>query len=186
MKTTGCLYLLIILFTFNSYSLEAQKMHIKSSNISFFSDGLLEDIAAVNTASQAILNLVDGTFVLRIPITSFEFPNQLMQEHFNENYMESTKYPKATFSGMIENIGMVEVTTDGTYSCSVSGKLSMKDVTKEVSTTATFTVKGGIVNAKAVFNVNPADYNVEIPRTVINKISDNIKISIDADYAHQH
>ena len=57
MKTTGCLYLLIILFTFASYSLEAQKMRISSSTISFFSDGLLDDIAAVNTARQALLNL---------------------------------------------------------------------------------------------------------------------------------
>ena len=102
MKKIGSLYLLIILFTFANYSLEAQKIGIKSSTISFFSDGLLEDIAAVNTASQAILNLVDGAFVLRIPITSFEFPNQLMQEHFNENYLESEKFPTATFKGKLD------------------------------------------------------------------------------------
>ncbi len=102
MKKIGNAYLLMFIFIFLSFNLEAQKMRIKSSTISFFSAGLLEDIAAVNTASQAILNLVDGAFVLRIPITSFEFPNQLMQEHFNENYLESEKFPVATFKGKLD------------------------------------------------------------------------------------
>lgn len=174
----------IITLAFRQHSGGVYKTN--TGNISFFSHTPVEDIAAENHKVKTAFSSANGKLQFSVLIKDFEFEKALMQEHFNENYMESTKYPKATFSGMIENIGMVEVTTDGTYTCSVSGKLTMKDVTKEVSTTATFTVKGGIVNAKAVFNVNPADYNVKIPRTVINKISDNIKISIDADYAHQH
>ncbi|MFB1004701.1 MAG: YceI family protein [Bacteroidia bacterium] len=174
----------IITFAFSQHSGGVYKTN--TGNISFFSHTPVEDIAAENHKVKTAFSSANGKLQFSVLIKDFEFEKALMQEHFNENYMESTKYPKATFSGTIENIDAVKVTTDGTYTSKVSGKLTMKDVTKEVSTSATFTVKGGVVNAKAVFNVNPADYNVKIPRTVINKISDNIKISINADYAHQH
>ena len=157
-----------------------------TGNISFFSHTPVEDIAAENHKVKTAFSSANGKLQFSVLIKDFEFEKALMQEHFNENYMESTKYPKATFNGIIENINTIKTTTQGIYAAKVSGKLTMKNVTKQVSTTATFTVKKDIVNAKAVFNVNPADYNVKIPKTVINKISDNIKISIDADYAHQH
>ncbi len=157
-----------------------------TGNISFFSRTPIEDIAAENHKVKTAFSSVNGKLQFSVLIKDFEFEKALMQEHFNENYMESTKYPKATFNGIIEDINIVEVSKNGTYTSKVSGKLTIKNVTKEVSATATFSVKGDIVNAKAVFNVNPSDYNVKIPRAVINKISDNIKISIDADYTHQH
>ena len=100
--------------------------------------------------------------------------------------MESTTYPKATFDGTISSISTIDLGKDGTYTSPVVGKLNIKDVTKDVTTLGTFTVKNGLVNAKATFNLNPYDYNVSIPKMVAPKISDSIKISIDIDYTHQH
>jgi len=100
--------------------------------------------------------------------------------------MESTKYPKSTFNGTIDKIANINFSKDGTYTSPVSGKLTIKDVTKDVATTGTFIVKGSTVNAKAVFNINPRDYNVSIPKAVANKIAQELKISVDVDYVHQH
>jgi polyisoprenoid-binding protein YceI len=109
-----------------------------------------------------------------------------MQDHFNENYMESTTYPKATFNGEIESISSIDFDKDGTYSSKVNGKLTIKDITKDVATTGSFTVKDGMVNANATFNLNPYDYNVKIPKMVAPKISESIKITINSDYIHRH
>ena len=164
----------------------AQRFVTRDAQISFLSETPLEDIQAESLAASAIFDMATGELAFQAPILSFHFPKALMEEHFNENYMESTKYRTATFSGTITDIAKIKVSTDGTYTSQVTGKLTIKDVTKEVATTGTFTVKGGVVNAKAAFNLNPSDYNVKIPRTVMNKISDDIKISIDADYKHLH
>ncbi|MBT6234618.1 YceI family protein [Bacteroidia bacterium] len=157
-----------------------------TGTIDFFSHTPVEDISAVNHKVKTAFSSANGKIQFSVLIKDFEFEKALMQEHFNENYMESTKYRTATFSGTITDIAKIKVSTDGTYTSQVTGKLTIKDVTKEVATTGTFTVKGGVVNAKAAFNLNPSDYNVKIPRTVMNKISDDIKISIDADYKHLH
>jgi polyisoprenoid-binding protein YceI len=87
---------------------------------------------------------------------------------------------------MIENIAAVNTGTDGTYTSNVTGKLTIKDVTKEVSAQGAFTVKNGVVNAKTTFVINPEDYNITIPKTVASKISKEIKITVDADYRHAH
>lgn len=183
-STLALATLAILTFAFTNHSGGVYKTN--TGTISFFSHTPVEDIAAENHKVKTAFSSANGKLQFSVLIKDFEFEKALMQEHFNENYMESTTYPKATFNGTIEDIAAVKVMTNGTYTSKVSGKLTMKDVTKDVSTTATFTVKGGIVNAKADFNVNPADYNVKIPKTVINKISDNIKVSIDANYTHQH
>jgi polyisoprenoid-binding protein YceI len=157
-----------------------------TGNINFFSHTAVEDIAADNHKVKTAFDSESGKIQFSVLIKDFEFPKALMQEHFNENYMESTKYPKSTFSGTIDNMSAINLAKDGTYKSTVSGKLTMKDVTKEVSSMATFTVKGGVINAKASFNVNPTDYHIDIPKTVTAKISDEIKVSIDADYTHAH
>jgi polyisoprenoid-binding protein YceI len=87
---------------------------------------------------------------------------------------------------LIENIDAIKTGENGTYTSNVTGKLTIKDVTKEVSAQGTFTVKNGVVNAKTTFVINPEDYNIEIPKTVAGKISKEIKITVDADYRHAH
>lgn len=174
----------LAMFAFTTHSGGVYKTN--SGNISFFSHTPVEDIQAENHTVKSAFSSANGRLQFSVVIKDFEFKKALMQEHFNENYLESDQYPKATFNGMIQNMAEVKVNENGTYTSPVNGKLTIKDVTKDVKTTATFTVTEGVVNAKADFNINPSDYNIEIPKATIGKISDNIKVSIDADYTHKH
>ena len=105
-----------------------------------------------------------------------------MQEHFNENYVEGDKFPKASFDGKFDNVAAINFTKDGTYQTTVSGKLTIKDKTNTVSVPGTVTVKGTSVNTKATFKILLADYNVSIPSVVKDKINKEIEIRVDMDY----
>ncbi len=157
-----------------------------TGNINFFSHTSVEDISADNHKVKSAFDATSGKIQFSLLIKDFEFKKALMQEHFNENYLESTKFPKAKFNGNISNVSAIDFSKNGKYSSPVSGKLTIKDVSKTVNTIATFTVNGGVVNGKASFKVNPEDYNIEIPKLVVNKISKDIKISIDVDFRHKH
>ena len=174
----------LVVFGFTNHSGGIYKSN--TGNIGFFSHTAVEDIKADNHKVKTAFDATSGKMQFSVAIKDFKFEKALMQEHFNEKYMESTKYPRSTFNGTIDNVSAIKFDTDGTYTSTVSGKLKIKDVTKQVSTTGTFVVKGGKVNAKATFNVNPEDYNVKIPRVVRDRISNNLKISVDVDYVHAH
>jgi polyisoprenoid-binding protein YceI len=172
--------------TFGFKSHEGGVYKSNTGNINFYSHTAVEDISGDNHKVKTAFDATSGKMQYSVLVKDFEFEKALMQEHFNENYMESTKYPKSTFNGTIDKIANINFSKDGTYTSPVSGKLTIKDVTKDVATTGTFIVKGGTVNAKAVFNINPRDYNVSIPKAVANKIAQELKISVDVDYVHQH
>lgn len=156
-----------------------------TGKINFFSSTPVEDIKADNNKVKSAFNSETGDIQFSALIKDFQFDKALMQEHFNENYMESNKYPKSTFAGKIEKIASIDMHKPGTYKSNVSGKLTIKDVTKDVSTLGTFTVQEGHkVNGKATFVINPEDYNIKIPKLVSNKISREIKITVDVDYVH--
>jgi hypothetical protein len=170
------------------YAFTTHKGGIYKSNtgkINFFSSTPVEDIKADNNKVKSAFNSENGDIQFSVLIKDFQFEKALMQEHFNENYMESNKYPKATFSGKIEKISSIDLHQKGTYKSKVSGKLKIKDITKEVSTNGTFTVKENHkVNGKATFIINPEDYNIKIPKVVSKKISREIEITVDVDYVH--
>jgi polyisoprenoid-binding protein YceI len=180
--TLAIICLGMVAFTYHSGGI----FKTNTGNINVFSHTPIEDITADNHKVKTAFDGTSGKLQFSALIKDFEFPKALMQEHFNENYMESTKFPKATFNGMIKNIVAVNTSQEGTYMSNVTGKLTIKDVTKEVSAQGTFTVKNGVVNAKTTFVINPEDYNIEIPKTVAGKISKEIKITVDADYRHAH
>ncbi len=186
MKTRYILILLLAFFSIAATHHDGGLYSTNTANIHFFSHTDVEDIEADNHKAKAAFDAKSGKIQFSLLIKDFKFEKALMQEHFNENYMESTKYPRATFSGQIEDIEDIELNTDGTYSSTISGKLTIKDVTKEISTSGTFKVQGEEVNGKASFIVNPEDYNINIPRIVSKKISREIKVSIDANFAHNH
>ena len=175
-------FLAIQAFTHHS----AEKYSSNTGNITFFSHTDVEDIKAENHKVKSVFLSSSGKIQFLVNIKDFVFPKALMQEHFNENYMESDEFPRSSFDGMIEDIAKINFGKDGTYTSNVKGKLTIKDVTKEVSTTATFTVKGENVNGKAKFNVNPEDYNIDIPDVVRDKIAKELEITVDIDYSHSH
>jgi hypothetical protein len=155
------------------------KWFTKTGSISFFSKAPLEDIEAHNKKVTCILDQSNGQLEFSVLMKAFQFEKALMQEHFNENYIESDKHPKATFSGQISNADKVNFAKDGVYPVKVSGDLNIKGVTKPVTADGTISIKGGKVFAKSEFNILLSDYNVSIPAVNKDNISNSIKISVD-------
>jgi len=169
--------LAVILLT--STLANAQKFMTKTGSIKFFSDTPVEKIEAVNRQVNSALDFSTGNFVFKVLIKGFEFEKALMQEHFNENYMESEKFPNSTFNGKITNIKDVNLSKDGVYKVVAEGDLSMHGVTNKVKVNGTLEIKGGKVTGKATFNVAPKDYNITIPKAVINNISETIRVDVN-------
>jgi polyisoprenoid-binding protein YceI len=174
--------ILIIILLAVFQQLNAQKFISKNGHIWFYSHTPLEDIEAHNRQVASILDASTGEIAFNLLVKSFEFKVALMQEHFNENYMESDKYPKSTFKGKITNLDKIDFKKDGTYQAMVSGDLTIHNVTRQVSTQGTVEVKGGSVTARAGFTVSPKDYGIAIPSLVENKIAREIEINVDVTY----
>lgn len=178
MKKTLIILLALVLFQ----SLEAQKLVSRNSYIWFSASTPLEDIVAHNRQAVSILDPADGSLAFNLLVRSFEFKVALMQEHFNENYLESDKYPKSTFQGKINNNSDINYKKNGAYKAEVSGDLTIHNVTRPVTTTGTIDVADGVVTAKAKFIVKPVDYNITIPSVVENKIAKEVEVNIEARY----
>jgi polyisoprenoid-binding protein YceI len=154
----------------------------RTGHISFYSSAKLENIEAHNYQVSSSLNTGTGDMAYSVLIKSFQFKKALMQEHFNENYMESDKYPKSTFKGKITDISKVNFDKDGTYNVKVQGDLMIHNVTKNVTADGTVTVKGGEITAKSKFPVRVKDYNITIPSVVSEKIAEVVDVTVDVTY----
>jgi hypothetical protein len=176
MKRYWMLFLFAAGFTLGGFS---QTFVTKTGMIRFYSQAQLEKIEAVNRQVNAALVTQTGDFVFRGLIKSFNFEKALMQEHFNENYMESDKYPEATFLGKVTNIKDINFTKEGSYPVVVEGKLTIHGQTQVVKQNGTLEVKNDAVTAKAKFNILLADYKISIPNTVVNNISKSIEITVE-------
>jgi polyisoprenoid-binding protein YceI len=143
----------------------------KTASVSFYSKALFEDIEAHNNTAICALDATSGKIELSVPIKGFAFENSLMQEHFNENYLESDKFPKAAFRGSMPAISTIDLSKDGIYKVALTGSLYIHGVSKDIGTDAIFTVKGGVVAATAEFVIKPEDYDIKIPALVRDKIA---------------
>jgi polyisoprenoid-binding protein YceI len=160
-----------------------QKFFSKTGKISFTSDAPLEKIEASNSSASTVIDLGTGNLEWAVLVQGFQFEKALMKEHFNENYMESTKYPKAVFKGNIDNVSQIDLTKDGTYTISASGQLEMHGVKRDVTIPGTITVKkGSIAAANSHFSIIITDYNIEIPKVVGDNISKKVDIIVQAEY----
>ena len=160
----------------------AQTYLTKNGKISFFSKTSMENIDAVNNQVVSVLNSKTGVLQFSVQVTGFIFKKGLMQEHFNEEYMESGKYPKATFKGTITDKSKVNFSKDGNYTVSVAGNLTLHGVTNKVTVPGTISITGGKINATSTFSVLVADYKIDIPKMVQNNISKSIEIKVDCNY----
>ncbi len=176
------LILFVLSFVLFGFSIQKGKYHTSTGKISFFSTTPVEDIDAVNNKVTSFINTDDGGIVFSMSITDFVFKKSLMQTHFNENYMESEKYPKSLFKGKITNLPAVKFETNGTYNATIEGELTIHNVTKPVKVTGTIEVKDKKIIAKAKFPVKLADYNIEIPKVVFQKIAETIEVTVDMAY----
>ena len=182
MKSLKIIILLCLLSSFFSTKMVAQKYFTKTSTISFFSKTPVEDIEATSNTATSVFDSETGKMQWAVLIKSFEFEKALMQEHFNENYMESSQFPKAQFKGSITSTDQINLKVDGTYYAEVSGNLTIHGVTKSINAPVTFKVSNGNVQADCALKLLVADYGIEIPSIVKNNIAKEIEIEIKANY----
>lgn len=173
---------ILAVLAFSTLGLYAQKYMTKTGTVKFYSHTQLEDIKAENRKVISVLDSKTGDMEFTMLMKGFDFTNDLMEQHFNESYVESTKYPKATFKGKITNISVVDFSKDGSYTVNYTGKLTIKDVTKDVTGTAVIVVKGGKVSATSKIKIKPKEYNIVIPATAAGKIAEEVEVDIIMDY----
>ncbi len=180
MKFVKVLFITCILFL--GTNLQAQKHFTRTGKITFSSEAPLEKIEASNQKATSIIDIATGKMEFAVLIKAFQFEKALMQEHFNENYMESDKYPKAIFKGTIADISAVDFSKDGNYPVKVKGKLTIHGETNEVEAEGTINVKDGKISAISTFEVAVADYKIKIPSVVKDNIAKTVQISVDMNY----
>lgn len=160
----------------------AQQFITRNGHISFYSEAPLENIEAHNYQASSIIDVETGDIVFTLLIKGFEFEKALMQEHFNEKYLESDQFPKATFEGVITNLDEVDLMQEGTHQVQVKGELTIHGVTQEVTAPAIIEHKDGQLIAKAKFPVAVADYDITIPSVVSNNIAEVVDVTVDVTY----
>ena len=154
----------------------------RNARVFFDASSPLEKIEAINDKANSVIDLSTGQIEFGVLLKAFLFERALMQEHFNENYVESDKFPKAIFKGTIADASSIDKSKDGSYPVKVNGKLTLHGVTKDMSTTATITVKNGVLSAVTDFKIETADYDIEIPGVVKDKVAKTVNINVQASY----
>lgn len=150
----------------------------KEGRVTFFSTSIIEDIEAINNSTASIVDVTANQFAFSVPIKEFTFKRTLMQEHFNENYMESDKFPRATFTGRFTDADLSVLTVPGNHSFRAEGDLTLHGVTHRIVVPATLEIKNGQLQAFASFNVAPADYNIEVPLLVRENIAKIVRVRV--------
>jgi polyisoprenoid-binding protein YceI len=175
------LKLFIIAFITLSFTSNAQqRVATKTGTLSFeASTANFEPVAAINTSTSAILK-DDGTLAILGLIKGFRFKKSLMEEHFNEKFMESDTYPKAKFMGKIEGFNLSDV-SDEAKEYTVNGTLSIHGVDKQVETKVIIIKESNGVNLKTKFSVAVADFNIAVKSKIAKKIAENVNIVADLD-----
>ena len=170
--------LLLISLVCLASAASAQKYKSDKSYVKFFSAATLEDIAAENTEGSSVVDLSSGNVVFSIPIKSFEFEKSLMKEHFNEKYMESEKYPKAIFKGVIENL------TDkpGPQQVKATGDLTIHGVTRKIEADGQIDKTDQELSLTTKFMVRLEDHKVKIPQLLWQNIAEEVEVTIDFHY----
>jgi len=152
----------------------------KNVRITLYSSAPIEDIKAATNTGVSVYNASTGELAYSVAIPSFQFEKSLMQEHFNSDYMESDKFPKATFKGKIQE--QVDVSKDGAYAVTVTGDLTVHGMTQKRSIPGTITVKNGVISMTSEFMVKCADHHITIPSIVFHNIAESIKMNVSAIY----
>lgn len=145
--------------------------------ITFFSESPLENIEAANKGATIVFKSTTNDLQVSISIMNFKFKNALMEEHFNENYMETEKYPKCIFKGKINET--IDYTKDGENKVTVTGKLEMHGVTKEVTFNGTFTTIGKEFKLYCKTKIKVSDYNIKVPSMYVKNIAEVVDVTFN-------
>jgi len=174
-------YVMSLMMLFQFHPLVGQKYYSKAGHVRFVSDAPLEKIEATNNSALIVLDGTTGRMDLSVLIKGFQFEKALMQDHFNENYMESHLYPKGSFSGTILNMKEINFGRDGTYPVRVQGTLTLHGVTKALTTSGQINVKAGKIYATSTFDITIADFDIDIPKVVKDNISKTVRVTVSAE-----
>ena len=175
MKKIILLFFLLI----NGWVLQAQIYATRNGFIGFYSKTPLENIKAESKQVYAVIDAGKKTLAFNLLVKGFSFSKKLMQDHFNEEYIESDKYPKAGFNG--NYTGDVDLAKNGVYKVEAQGQLTLHGVTKSITVPAVIEVKDGKLIGKANFKLTPSDFNIKIPSLVREKIAGQIDVTVLAD-----
>lgn len=171
-------YLSVLLALFIGTSF-AQKYKSEESIITFFSEAAIEDIAATNEEATSLFNLSTGEVAYLVPISGFVFEKSLMQQHFNEKYLESDKFPVASFKGIISGF-------DPTYALNQDvtavGTMTIHGEKNIISTTGTIKIQDGTIVMKSTFNIELKDYKIKIPKLLWSNIAEEVEVKIEFTY----
>lgn len=182
MKTINLVTMLGLFTVLSAFVSEtnSSKFYSKNTHIDFYSETPLETIEAISETAVAAIDIETGDVQFKVSIMSFQFEKKLMQEHFNENYMESSDFPYATFSGKITNMNAIELGRNGENQVTVKGTLTMHGVSKEITVNGNLNRDGQIIDLYSQFYASPKDYDIKIPGAVEGKIADQIRITVKA------
>lgn len=173
------IYTMLACFLFINIANGQERFLTKNGAVTFFSSAAMEDITANNNQVLSIIDAKTGKMAISILMKSFMFKKALMQEHFNENYVESDKYPKAIFKGDVINFDSLK---ESATNVNVKGTITIHGVTKEITIPASFTKTSESILVKGEFYLKVADFNIEIPAIVVKNIAKKIKVSFEFNH----
>lgn len=179
------------LFIFAGINAQIYKAKDGATLISFFSEAPLENIEASNKGAIIVFNTTTNDIQVRVSIQNFKFKNSLMEEHFNENYMETDKkgpndangsatYPNrnAIFKGKINE--KIDYSKDGEHKVTVPGKMELHGVTKDVVLEGTLTKNGNDIGISSKFKIKVSDYNIKVPSMYVKNIAEVVEVTISS------
>lgn len=169
------LIIFVLLFVYEG---QAQRFISNSAKIHFFSSAPMEDIEASSNQCQSIIDISTGDMVFSMNVNTFQFSNSLMQEHFNENYLETDKYPKSTFKAKLDGFK----NEYGTHTVSAKGEFMIHGVKQQVEIEGTLNYTEDQIQISAKFPVTLADYKIKIPKAVFYNIAEVIDVTVEFDY----
>ncbi len=176
------IFFIFIFCAFIGSNLGAQKKFFtRTGKVVFFSKAPLEDIKAINKQASCVYDAATNKIVAKVLIKAFEFDKALMQKHFNENYLESDKYPKASFKGKIKDAENLNFNEDWNKSLEFEGDLTIHGITKSIKSPFEISMKNGQMKISCNFYVALKDYEIKIPSTVINNVAETVKINVDLE-----
>ncbi len=173
------IYTILSILLFTSVGQAQRKYLTKQGQVSFFSSTPVEDIKADNNQVLSVLNSDNGQIAIAILMKSFSFEKSLMQEHFNENYVESDVYPKAMFKGNVQDFKNFNT---GKHQVEIIGDLTIHGVTQKKKITATFVKTENAVALEGEFMINILEFGIDIPAAIINNIAKEVLVSFELDH----
>ncbi|MFO7829648.1 MAG: YceI family protein [Bacteroidales bacterium] len=176
--------LIFCAFMFLYIASTAQSVYFtRTGHIYFISQTDVIDIDADNNQVASFLDIESGKLQFAVLIKSFEFSLATAKEHFNESYIESDRYPKATFKGEINNIENIDLKEQGTYQVHVTGDITIRGITKTIEVPAEIQVSNNNINARSEFVLAIADFNIKVPKVVEHRVAEQVTVNVNMDYA---